>query len=106
MADKIEFGWSSLPGELLDKWPAQADGEPVTPVYLTHCKSTDMEDELLANMLMAYGIPSLRVYPGYGAFGKIILGISGTGTYILVPETLIEDAKALMEADSDDQLQS
>ena len=32
--------------------------------------------------------------------------MSGTGSSILVPEPLYEDAKALMEAESDDELES
>ena len=99
-----KFGWNSLPGALLKKWPGGADGEPVAPVFLVHCKSNDMEDTLIANMLSAYGIPALCVHPGDGAFGRLVLGMSGTGTDILVPETMIEDAKALMEAENDDQL--
>ena len=105
MTDK-EFGWSNLPGELLKKWPVGEDGEPVPPAFLVHCKSSDLEDMLTVNMLDAYGIPALRVYPGDGGFGRVVLGMSGTGADILVPETLLEDAKALMEAESDDELQS
>ncbi len=106
MADKIEFGWSALPGQLLKIWPVGDNGEPVQAVFLAHRKSSDMEDLLLANMLGAYGIPCLRVCPGDGDFGKVVMGMSGTGTDILVPETMFEDAKALMEAESDDELQS
>lgn len=106
MADKIELGWSRLPGQLLKRWPKGADGEPEPAVFLVHCKSTDMEDELTLNLLDAYGIPALRVYPGDGPFGKVVLGMSGTGSDILVPETMYEDAKALMEAEPDDELQS
>ena len=98
------FGWSALPGALLKKWPCGAEGEPVAPAFLTHCKCNDMEDQLIVNMLSAYGIPALCVHPGDGAFGQVVLGMSGTGTDILVPEILLDDAKALMEAESDEQL--
>lgn len=98
------FGWSALPGELLKKWPRDVDGEPVAPAFLVHCKSDDMEDTLIANMLSAYGIPALCVHPGDGSFGRVVLGVSGTGSDILVPETMMEEAKALMEAENDDEL--
>lgn len=105
VSDKLEFGRGVLPGELLEKWPKGEDGQPVPPVKLAHCKSSDMEDVMTVNMLEAYGIPALRVYPGDGVFGKIVLGMSGTGTDILVPANMYEDAKALMEAEPDDELQ-
>lgn len=106
MSDKLEFGWSSLPGELLKRWPSKENGEPVEPAYLVHCRSNDMEDIMVVTMLEAYGIPALRVYPGDGSFGAVVLGMSGTGADIYVPETLADDARALMEADIDDELQS
>ena len=101
---ETEFGWSSLPGELMKKWPLDAKGEPVAPAFLVHCKSNDLEDALIVNMLSAYGIPALCIHPGDGSFGRVVLGMSGTGSNILVPETLLEDAKALMEAENDDEL--
>lgn len=99
------FGRSDLPGALYKKWPKDAEGELVSPKFLTHCLSVDMADVLLTNMLDAYGIPALILHPGDGAFGKVVLGMSGTGSSIFVPETLYEEAKALMEAENDDNLQ-
>ena len=84
-----------LYGSLLDRWPKNAAGEPEKPVSLGTIKSVDMSDELKINMLEAYGIPCLRAYPGDGGFGKLILGMSGQGVEILVPESLYEDAVAL-----------
>ena len=50
-------------------------------------------------MLEAYGIPCLRRYPGDGSFGRLILGISGQGVDILVPKSLYNDAKVLIEGE-------
>ena len=100
------YGKSFVPGELLEKWPRREDGEPVIPKFLAHRKSVDMEDTLLANMLEAYGIPVLLRHPGDGDFGKVLLGMSGTGSNIYVPETMYEQALELMEAEPDDNLQS
>ena len=58
-------------------------------------------------MLEAYGIPCLRQYPGDGDFGKVVLGMSGFGTDIYVPESMFEDALNLFnnrEGISDEQL--
>lgn len=104
--DDIKFGWGNLPGDLYEKWPKDETGAPEAPVFLTHCRSNDMEDVVTENMLGAYGIPVLRTYPGDGSFGKVVLGMSGTGSDLLVPASLLEDAKALMEAETDDELQS
>lgn len=99
------FGRGKKPGDLYASWPKDEQGEPVAPKYLTHCLSTDMQDTLLVNMLEAYGIPAMIAHPGDGDFGKVMLGISGTGSSIFVPETMYEEAKELMEGQADDELQ-
>lgn len=78
-------------------WPATPDGEKVPPAYLVHLSAKDMESNIFINMLESYGIPTVTRYPGDGSFGRVILGISGTGVDIYVPETMLEDARALME---------
>ncbi len=90
-------------GALYESWPRDEKGETVRPALLQSCSPLDMQAELLQGMLRAYGIPSLRVAPGDGQFGELILGMSGTGVDILVPETMLDDAKALMEAENDDE---
>ena len=99
------FGRSN-PGELYKQWPRTPEGEPVPPRFLTHCTSRDAEDVMFVNFLQSYGIPAAVLHPGDGAFGKVVLGISGTGSSIFVPETMYEEAKELMEAEPDDDLQS
>ncbi|NLH00856.1 MAG: hypothetical protein GX488_02945 [Clostridiales bacterium] len=81
----------SLPGKLYKNWP-KVDGTPEEPVFLKHCTSADMEDEMLINMLAAYGIPAVKQYPLNGSFGKVVLGMSGEGTDIFVPASMLEDA--------------
>ena len=101
-----EFGRASLPGELYDKWPRDAQGEIVAPKFLKHCTSVDMEDTLLVNMPGSYGVPAVVLHPGDGNFGKVVIGMSGTGSSIFVPETMYDLAKELMEAEPDDDVQS
>ena len=69
--------------------------EPEEPVFLGTAVNINMFDELTINMLEAYGIPCLRQYPGDGSFGKLILGMSGQGTEIYVPKSMVEDAANL-----------
>jgi len=100
-----KFGFGRKAGELYKKWPKTGDGEPVAPKFLVHCTCLDMEDTMTINMLEAYGIPAVVLHPGDGDFGNVILGMSGTGSSIYVPETLYEEAKSIMEAEPDDELQ-
>ena len=84
---------------LYERWPKTEKGEPEAPALLCNCKSLDFSDELRINMLEAYGIPCLRIYPGDGSFGKLILGMSGQGVDIYVPASLLEEAQALCDAE-------
>ena len=101
---RLDWGRAELAG-LSERWPKDENGLPEEPVRLCTLSALDMCDELLLNMLEAYGIPCLRLYPGDGAFGKLILGMSGQGADIYVPKSLYNDAKELSEgADNDEEL--
>ena len=97
---KLEFGWSKLPGDLQKRWPRDDSGEFVAPKFLAWRQCVDLADEFLVNMLEAYGIPCIKRYPGNGSFGKLILGMSGEGTEIYVPKSMLEDAAALCSANA------
>ena len=103
MSDFPKIGWGfSKSGELLEKWPQDENGEPVPGALLTHRVSTDLDDVMTVNLLEAYGIPCIRRDMKGGAFGRIMLGISGYGTDLYVPETMLEDALALLSGESED----
>ena len=91
----------SLPGQVYKMWPKQG-GEPEEPAFLKHCTSVDMEDEMLINMLTAYNIPAVKLYPGSGSFGKVVLGMSGEGANIYVPVSMLDDAAALIGGNEND----
>lgn len=95
---KIGWGFSKT-GELLKTWPKDPDGAPVSGAFLLHCSCTDLEDEVIVNLLEAYGIPCVRRFPNNGDLGRVMLGMSGTGVDLYVPECLLEDAKALISED-------
>ena len=100
MGDKLSIDWGRQEyAGLLERWPKDEHGDPEAPVFLRSEKNLDMSDELLVNMLEAYQIPCLRIYPGDGAFGRVVLGASGWGVDIYVPESLYEDAKELTEGE-------
>lgn len=96
------FTRRDLPGALWKKWPKTDSGEPVPPRFLAHRMSVDMADMTLVGLLEAYGIPAIVRHPGDGDFGKVVLGMSGTGSSIYVPETMYNDAAALLEAEADE----
>ena len=76
---KASAEWGrQLPGDLYERWPKDEAGQP------------------------AFGIPCLRQYPNDGQFGKLILGISGSGVDIFVPASVWEDACELIQ-ESDDE---
>lgn len=82
-----------------DSWPKNEVGEPEEPMRLCNVRSNDFGDELLINMLEAYEIPCIKMYPGDGEFGKVVLGMSGSGADIYVPASLYEDAIALITSE-------
>ena len=96
----------SLPGELYERWPKDESGEPEEPVFLGTAMNINLFDELTVNMLEAYGIPCIKRYPGNGSFGKLIMGMSGEGTEIYVPKSMLEDAAALCSANASDAAES
>ena len=106
MAEKLNIEWGRQEyAGLLARWPKDENGVPEEPVLLCKLSALDMSDELMLNMLEAYGIPCLRRYPGDGAFGKLVLGMSGEGTEIYVPKSLYIDAKELSKgAEIDEEL--
>ena len=81
--------------------PCQADlyvcdGTPEEPALLTVAMDTNAETDMLCAMLRSYDIPVLRKYEGEGSFGKIVLGMPGSGTWLYVPSSMLEDAKNLI----------
>lgn len=103
--DEIELQWGRADiGELFEKWPKTEDGKPEEPAFLCNCGNNDMGDTLRINMLEAYGIPCVVRYPGDGGFGKLVLGMSGQGTDIFVPKSMLEDARQLCKEENNEEL--
>lgn len=100
----MELSWGkSNPSDLMERWPKTSSGDPEKAVFLCNCKALDLSDELKINTLETYGIPCLRDYPGDGSFGKVVLGMSGQGTDIYVPESMLAEAKNLLIAEPEEQ---
>ena len=80
-------------------WPKDENGETVAPAYLKHIHGGPLDMELTLNLLEAYGIPHVCEYPNNGLFGKLILGHPPGGMEVYVPETMLEDAQNVLDAD-------
>ena len=105
MENALNPDWGrSADKNLLRRWPRDEKGELSSPAFLCHLYSMDMGAELRVNMLEAYGIPCLVTCPGDGSFGRVILGMSGNGVDIYVPEEDLEDAVALCKEENNDEL--
>ena len=91
-------------GKIYEAWPRTENGETEEPAFLTHCGPLDFEAEMIQSMLEAFEIPSIRTLPGDGAFGEVILGMSGNGVDIFVPKSMLETAQELMKGEPDDEI--
>ena len=99
-----KLDWSrDLPGKMATKWPRTEDGDYVGAAYLTSCSQLDMSDAIITGMLDSFEIPYVKRYPHYGGFGNMMLGVSAEGVDIFVPETMLEDAKNILEGESEDE---
>ena len=105
VADQNKITWGQFQnGELLKSWPRKENGETEEPAYLCTRTCSDMADQLTVSMLKAYGIPCLCMERAEGGLGRVVLGISGYGVEIYVPETLLNDAKTLIEEEHHEEL--
>ena len=86
-----------------ERWPKDEKGETVSPVFFQHILGSELDIEMTVNLLEAYGIPVLRKASGDGTLGEVILGVSGCGVDLYVPETMLEDAQNIVSGDIVDE---
>jgi len=82
-------------------WPDNESGEPVPPAFLICLYGGPLDTELTLNLLEAYGIPHICEYPRNGFIGQLFMGQSSSGMEVYVPETLLDDARNIINADID-----
>ncbi len=87
------------PGVIGD-WPQNEEGESVAPAFLTHISGNQLDIGLTKSLLTSFGIPMLFRYPNNGELGTVILGFAGGGADVYVPETMLEDAKNIINTDN------
>ncbi len=81
-------------------WPTDDEGKAVPQVVAAQMPDGQLMADTALNMLHACGIPARLHYPGDGGFGRIVLGASGFGVEIMVPEDRLEEARALLLHDA------
>jgi hypothetical protein len=96
MPNEPKLSWGKAKRDLSSRWPKAADGTPEKPALLTNAVEADAEAEILVNLLEANGIPVMRQYDKDGTLGKVVLGFSGYGVGLYVPEPMLEDARGLI----------
>ena len=100
--EDVKLTWGGAPRDLLERWPKGEDGTPEKAVFLTDTFEADAQADMLVQKLLAYGIPAVRRYEKDGTLGKVVLGFSGYGVGLYVPESMAEDARELLRPVPDD----
>ncbi|MDR2501633.1 MAG: hypothetical protein LBC78_00070 [Oscillospiraceae bacterium] len=96
------FGWSKKGKNTPPAWPANSRGEPEAAAFLCRTDGAGYELEIRRGLLTAYGIPTTSLHSGEGIVGAVIFGAPQGGSDIFVPESMLEDARALISAEISD----
>ena len=97
MHDEPNLTWRQENRDLAQNWPKDAAGTPEKAVFLTGTVEADSQSDILISLLRSYDIPVMKQYDKDGTLGKVVLGFSGYGVSLYVPESMLEDAKNLMK---------
>ena len=98
--------WDMNKSALRGVWPKNEQGEFIAPALLTHTAGNELESQLVRSLMESFNIPTVCEYPNDGVVGNIILGHAGGGVDIFVPETMLEDAKNILNADNAEALEN
>ena len=101
---KLEWG-RDLPGEMLEKWPKDENGElccrrRTSPAARSSTWATPYLDRR-ARLLRHTVFQALSRTTGDSE--TLMLGMSAEGVDIFVPETMLEEAKNILEGESEDE---
>ena len=80
-------------------WPVKADGTREKAALLCRAADNTAGAEMTISLLAAYNIPCFKYQEKDGAAGKVVSGFSIFGAGLYVPESMLEEAAALLEAD-------
>ena len=80
-------------------WPREEDGQKVKAVRLMGTFDSVADADMVISLLAAYGIPCFKYYDLEGGAGKVINGFSGYGASLYVPQTMLEEANNILNAE-------
>ena len=84
-------------------WPVTADGTKEKAILLRRAADHLNDAEMTISFLAAYGIPCFKYYDKDGLAGRIITGFSDCGAGLYVPESLLEEATTLLDANIEEE---
>ena len=96
--DDLSSGWRFRKEELA--WPVDEKGEKEKAVLLTSTFDSPAESDVTISFLISCGIPCFKYYAKEGGAGKVINGFSGYGASLYVPQTMLEDAQNILNAEA------
>ena len=96
--EDMASGWCFHKKEL--DWPLEESGEMVKAVLLKETFDSPAESDMVISMLAAYSIPCFKYYDKDGGAGKVINGFSGYGVSLYVPQTMLEEAQNILNAEA------
>ncbi len=82
--------------ELVDELEPETFIDLGPPAYLTRA-ANEIEASIIESLLTSNGIPTLLKHRSVGAYLSIYMGMSSYGVDICVPESLLEEAQALID---------
>lgn len=85
-------------GSAEPQWPVKADGTKEKAVLLRYAADNHADAEMTISLLAAYNIPCFKYYEKDGAAGKVMGGYAIFGAGLYVPESLLEEAQAILSA--------
>jgi hypothetical protein len=85
------------------EWPIDSSGNKVKPAFLANISGTQLDYEMALSLLRAYNIPYTCDFPGAGPLVRILVGFSGAGMDIYVPETMLDDAREILFVGAEDE---
>lgn len=92
----LKLSWGREKHDLAERWPKNSDGTPEKPVLLVETTEEDNAAAMTIELLRTYGIPAMRQYAENGALDKVLFGTPSCGVGLYVPESMLEDARALL----------
>ena len=90
--------WSFTGQPDVPAWPKDEAGREAQAVLLTHTFDAPADADTAISLLSAYGIPCFKYYDREGGAGKVINGFSGYGASLYVPQSRLEEAQELLQA--------